>query len=380
MRRRHQKGSLQKRKRAAGWAWIGMGRDAHGRRLSRNLGKYPVVSKAEAQARLEREMAEVNKGAELSPETTFGDFVRNVHLPFCRRKWKASTASTSVQRIKFHLVTEFEHRTPEDEARSVAGFSRPEGQIGLSFSVVDHLRWDLRAICELAIEEGLIDRNPAKSLYTPNTVAQASKRVMTEEEVMKCLMVLDLRERLIARLAILTGMRPGEIFGLRWEHVNGDSAEIVQRVYKGKIDSPKTRRSVRTAAFTPKVIAEIEAWRQESVDALNGWVFPSERLTTPVSKDNCWRRHFEPRLRAVGLEWVNFQVMRRTHSSLSRRLGVDPKTVADQLGHGIGVNLDVYTLSGLEVQRRAVTQLEEQIFSAKWSTEEYGFEVGFVSY
>ena len=49
---------------------------------------------------------------------------------------------------------------------------------------------DLRAICELAIEEGLIARNPAKSLYTPNTVAQASKRVMTEEEVTKCLWYL----------------------------------------------------------------------------------------------------------------------------------------------------------------------------------------------
>jgi integrase len=118
--------------------------------------------------------------------------------------------------------------------------------------------------------------------------------------------VLDLRERLIARLAIFAGMRPGEIFGLKWEHVKSDSAEIVQRVYKGKIDSPKTRRSVRTAAFTPKVIAEVEAWRQVSVDAANGWVFPSERLITPFSKDNCWRRHFEPRLRSVGLEWVNW--------------------------------------------------------------------------
>ena len=108
MRRRHQKGSLQKRKRATGWAWIGMWRDAHGRRLSRNLGKYPVVSKAEAQARLEGEMAEVNQGAEISPETSFGDFVRNVHLPFCCRKWKASTASTSVQRINFHLISEFD--------------------------------------------------------------------------------------------------------------------------------------------------------------------------------------------------------------------------------------------------------------------------------
>ena len=45
------------------------------------------------------------------------------------------------------------------------------------------------------------------------------------------------------------------------------------------------------------------------------------------------------------------------------KVGVDPKTVADQLGHGIGVNLDVYTQSGLEAQRRAVTELEDQIFS-----------------
>jgi len=43
------------------------------------------------------------------------------------------------------------------------------------------------------------------------------------------------------------------------------------------------------------------------------WVFPSEKLTTPVRKDNCWRRHFAPQLKNVGLEWVNFQVMRRTH-------------------------------------------------------------------
>ncbi len=57
---------------------------------------------------------------------------------------------------------------------------------------------------------------------------------------------------------------------------------------------------------------------------------------------NCWRRWIAPRLKRVGLEWVNFQVMRRTHSSLMRELKVDPKTVADQLGHSVDVNLNVY--------------------------------------
>jgi uncharacterized small protein (DUF1192 family) len=48
--------------------------------------------------------------------------------------------------------------------------------------------------------------------------------------------------------------------------------------------------------------------------------------------------------------------MRRTHASLSRKAGIDPKLVADQLGHGIGVNLDVYTIADLEQRLAAVRQ------------------------
>jgi integrase len=69
---------------------------------------------------------------------------------------------------------------------------------------------------------------------------------------------------------------------------------------------------------------------------------------TPMSKDNCWRRNMLPKLAKVGLGWANFQVMRRTHSSLMKQLGVDPKLVADQLGHTLDVNQNVYTESPVE--------------------------------
>jgi len=46
--------------------------------------------------------------------------------------------------------------------------------------------------------------------------------------------------------------------------------------------------------------------------------------------------------------------MRRTHASLCRQAGIDPKLVADQLGHGLGVNLDVYTLAPLHKRQEAV--------------------------
>ena len=96
----------------------------------------------------------------------------------------------------------------------------------------------------------------------------------------------------------------------------------------------------------------------------DAWVFPSERMVTPLSRDNFLRRHIEPKLKAVGLEWVDFQVMRRTHASLSRKFGIDPKVVADQLGHGLGVNLDVYTKSDLEQRALAVTKLESEVMAA----------------
>jgi len=55
--------------------------------------------------------------------------------------------------------------------------------------------------------------------------------------------------------------------------------------------------------------------------------------------------------------------MRRTHASLSRKAGIDPKLVADQLDHGLGVNLDVYTISDLTQRLESVNLLEQSLAS-----------------
>ncbi|MGH9785342.1 MAG: hypothetical protein ACRD88_14265 [Terriglobia bacterium] len=62
------------------------------------------------------------------------------------------------------------------------------------------------------------------------------------------------------------------------------------------------------------------------------------------------------------MEWINFQVMRRTHASRMRELGVDPKTVADQLGHSVEVDVNVYTQTSIEARRKAVNALESSTF------------------
>ena len=174
--------------------------------------------------------------------------------------------------------------------------------------------------------------------------------------------VLNLRETLISMIAIIAGMRPSEICALKWRYVKGDHLDIQQRVYRGKMDLPKIPRSVRKVALSEGLQRLISKWKPFCIDtSLDAWVFPSANLKTPLSKDNCWRRHMAPNLKTIGLEWANFQVMRRTHSSLMRELNVDPKIVADQLGHSLDVNLNVYTRTGLGQRTEAVNVLESAL-------------------
>jgi integrase len=58
---------------------------------------------------------------------------------------------------------------------------------------------------------------------------------------------------------------------------------------------------------------------------------------------------------------VNFQVMRRTHSTLMNNMGVEGKLVADQLGHSLDVNQNVYTKSPVERRKVIVDQLERAL-------------------
>lgn len=141
--------------------------------------------------------------------------------------------------------------------------------------------------------------------------------------------VLDVREKVIGGLAILAGLRPGEIFGLKRSMVAGDRADIKQRIYRGQVGTPKSHNSKRWAALGAGLAEWIVQWLEFLPGPPDGWLFPSEKQTTPLSKDNCWRRYFRPRLKTVGLEWANFQVMRRTHSTLSDELGVEPQVRAD---------------------------------------------------
>lgn len=362
-RKRFQKGSLQSHKHGRYRVWVAFWWE-DGVRRCKTLGRQSQMTRAEAEVLLSAILREINTGVAHMARTvySFELFVGDVYLPYGRRSWKESTAGTSEQIIKSHLV-------PEPGKFLLPAIRREELQdlldrkaLDLSSSVVSHLRWFLNGIFKLALSDGAVLNNPAAALKIPRKCQPGrAMRPLTEEEVNSYLEVFDLREKLIARLAIFEGMRPGEILALRWRALAGDVLRVEERVYKRVLNTPKNGKR-REGAISDGTLSLLREWIELAEDPRpEGFVFPSEKLTTPLSLDNLWRRHMQPKLEKIGLGWASFQMLRKTNASLSKKAGVDPKVASDQRGHGLGVSMEVYTSSDMEQKRDAVRKLEAAV-------------------
>ena len=296
---------------------------------------------------------------------TVQEFLEQVYLPFYRGKWKESTASTSENRLQHHIVKQLGGQRMED--LTLAGlqqFLDRKAASGLSFSIVDHLRWDLASMLEMAVSEKVITVNPTRALYTPRTAKRGESPAMSAKQVEQAVAALECREKLILHLAIFAGIRPGELLAIQREHVKADGSviEVRRRVYRGKFADPKNGL-VRTIAVPPRTACLLAEWMEKAVEPNPEACLFAGETGHPLWRSSLLDDHIKAKLNPIGLGWVNFQVMRRTHASLGHHAKVDPKVAADQRGHGIGVALDVYTKSSIEDRAAAAKQLEESVLT-----------------
>ncbi|HSL01466.1 MAG TPA: site-specific integrase [Rubrobacteraceae bacterium] len=221
---------------------------------------------------------------------------------------------------------------------------------GLSPATVKTVHVVLHKALKQAVRWELVDQNVADAVDPPRVEREEVKALGAKQVVRLLEAARGDRLEALYVLAVTTGLRRGELLGLRWEDV--DLAEGVVRVRQaltaeGTITRPKNARSRRVVALTPAAIDAMQRHADRQRDEGNydpdGLVFTTTS-GTPINVANLRVRSFKPLLQRAGLPDIPFHALRHTAATLMLGAGVHPKIAADMLGHAsTQITLDVYS-------------------------------------
>lgn len=172
-------------------------------------------------------------------------------------------------------------------------------------------------------------------------------------------------------LVATTGLRRGELLGLRWSDLdfNSGRASIRQTLSSvgGKVtfSSPKTTKSRRSIALDPATLAALHRHRDAQDKERVTWeeVYTDLDLVfcredgTPLRPDSITRR-FHDLSRLAGVPLIRLHDVRHTYASLGLAAGTHPKVMAERLGHAtVGITLDTYSHVAPALARQAADDL-----------------------
>jgi len=225
-----------------------------------------------------------------------------------------------------------------------------------------------------ALKLGLIGRNPAQAVSRPK-VSYKEMRVLTSDEARTFLSAAEgTRYRALFHLALHTGMREGELLGLKWDDLDWVTRQLqVKRqlqVMPGKglvFAEPKTAAGRRTIVLSKSMVEKLrehlddqnqdrqkarEKWHE------NGLIFPTT-IGTPMAARNMYE-DFRKLLKRIDLPLIRFHDLRHTATTLMLQRGVHPKIVQERLGHAdISMTLNTYSHVLPSMQAEAAEKLDE---------------------
>jgi integrase len=125
------------------------------------------------------------------------------------------------------------------------------------------------------------------------------------------------KHRTLFMLAIMSGVRQGELLALTWPDIDWYNSQlIIRRTFQhGRFYEPKTETSKRKIDLGPTVMAQLKKWKLACPPSELDLIFPSE-TGKPIDKNNLIRRHFEPALRRAGLPKIRFHDLRHMYASV----------------------------------------------------------------
>ena len=234
----------------------------------------------------------------------------------------------------------------------------------------------LSAAMRAALDDGIISKNPCRKICVERG-ERVQQRVFSREEQKKVEKTLSQGEDLTALFAMYTGLRLGEICGLRWSDINWENGtatvcRTVQRLKRMDTDkclkcggaktylmigSPKSSSSCRTIPIPTFLLKRLEIQKKQrsAVQLTTGYIFGTGmRAADPRTI----QRRFAGVVRRLEIPDAHFHTLRHSYATRLLEMGVDVKTVSQLLGHSSAkTTLDCYAHSLLDQQRSAVAKL-----------------------
>ena len=333
-------------------------------------------SKADAQRELRTILKQLDEGAYVSPHRqTVEDFLHD-WLAFVEQHIDSRTFIGYEDICTRHLIPGLGHielmkLSPQQIDRFYADSLRSgrlDGKGGLSLRTVLHHHRVLSQALQRAVTWRLLTRNPAHAAEPPKPPKKEFRTLDGKQtaELLEAAGGLYLYPPVM--LAVTTGLRRGEVLGLKWSDIDLDKDEPALQVrrsvgqVKGKVSikPPKTKKSRRTVILLNVTVRELKKHRLSQKKArlqigpgynADNWVFPTPfgELWKPDTLTATFRRFINKN----ELGPLRFQDLRHTHATLLLSDGVFAKVVSERLGHAsVGITLDTYAhvLPGMQAE------------------------------
>jgi integrase len=370
------------RKRGSTWTWY-LDVDPNpltGRRRQQTKGGFKT--RKECEAALRQAIADQHGGTLAKPsQRTIASFLVDEWLPAVKPKLRASTWASYRTNTNAHIVpvlgeVKLQGLTPVQlnlfYAHLLEAGRRRGG--GLSPKTVRNIHVMLHRALKDAVRWGYLPPNVADAVDPP--VGRSAERHVWTPDQLGVFLEHVRADRLYALwlLVATTGMRRGELAGLRWVDINFANARVspqrprVVVNHAVQVSEPKTAKGRRALALDPATLAVLREHqtRQAEEKAVIGAGYRHSGLVftwpdgSPIHPD-LMTRWFEQHSRAAGLPRIRLHDVRHSYASAALAAGVPAKVISERLGHAtVGFTLDTYShiLPGLDAAAaQAVAQL-----------------------
>jgi integrase len=371
-------------KREGKWWYLLYWEDHFSNGKTKRRRKRHKLAPAEIPEREARKMAAeflrpMNQGlAPIGSATKFEDYVETIYKLTSLPLMAKSTRDRYESVIKNYLNPAFGTKCLRDlTPLTMQQYFSSLTSSALSFESRDKIRDVMSSILGSAVTFGLLVKNPMESVrLAPGKRGNRVKPYIDPLKFLELVVRIPEPYATMVYVAAFTGLRVSELIGLKWRNVLSDSISIEERCSRGDWAAPKSEASNATIPVTAAVISRIHQLKGITVEIKAGsairrypavkssdpddLVFASVVKGVPMRDNAILSRFIKPAARKLGIGWVNWQVLRRSHATWLKMAGADVKDAQAQMRHSRATTtLDVYQQFIPESQRRVVNRLSE---------------------